>query len=192
MRPGKKSTRPCRPSRNNFHLNAMAKPFKIKKVTVDDPIRAAAVRILLTRLKEFYSHWPSPDQLPAPEELHNLRISGKRLRYSAEMLRDYFSDHLALLIELLKRSQDILGDYQDCVTHRQVFEADLKRLRKRAPAGEEIPLLEKILAEYEAKQQGLFNQYRDVWRGMTLKEFRKTLKTMLSTPWEEAPPVNPD
>ena len=66
----------------------MAKPRKIKKVAPGQPITQSAERILRTRLKEFYSHWAEPADEPTPEQLHNLRISGKRLRYSAEQLRE--------------------------------------------------------------------------------------------------------
>ena len=39
----------------------MAKPLKVTKVSLVDPPDEAAVRIMRTRLKEFYSHWPDPD-----------------------------------------------------------------------------------------------------------------------------------
>ena len=103
----------------------MSKPLKVKKVSAAAPIQRTAVRILRTRLKEFYSHWPDPRVLPTTTQLHNLRISGKRLRYSAEQLRELYDDRLALLIDLLKRSQDLLGEIQDCVTQRAVLEAEL-------------------------------------------------------------------
>ena len=67
----------------------MSKPLKVKKLFPSDSIQTAAVKILRTRIKEFYSHWPAPDRVPTLEQLHDLRISGKRLRYSAEMLRAY-------------------------------------------------------------------------------------------------------
>src|SRR5262245_41886697 len=86
----------------------VAKPLKIKKISPDDRPETAAKRILRTRIKEFYSYWPDPKHLPALEQLHNLRISGKRLRYSAESLRELYPDNLTLMIELLKRSQDLL------------------------------------------------------------------------------------
>src|SRR5262245_48432956 len=102
----------------------MAKPLKVKKISPTDRIDKAAIRILRTRLKEFYSHWPDPNSEPTPEDLHNLRISGKRLRYSAESLRELYPDQLALLIDILKRSQDLLGSYQDCIVQRTIIDED--------------------------------------------------------------------
>src|SRR5262245_47904267 len=100
----------------------MAKPRKVKKVLPADRIDKTAVRILRTRLKEFYSHWADPNREPTPEDLHNLRISGKRLRYSAECLRELYPDQLALMIDLFKRSQDLLGSYQDCIVQRAMID----------------------------------------------------------------------
>jgi CHAD domain-containing protein len=158
----------------------MAKPRKVKKVLPTDRIDRAAVRILRTRLKEFYSHWPDPNRMPTIEELHDMRISGKRLRYSAECLREIYPDQLALLIELLKRSQDLLGDIQDCVVQRTMIEEDLKRLKQRKSNSDHIPVLEGIIAEYDRRHGLLSAQFRQIWRGMTTDEFRGSLKKMIT------------
>ena len=172
----------------------MAKPLKIKKVHPDSPIEAAAVRILGTRLKEFYSHWPDPRRTPDAAQLHNLRISGKRLRYSAEGLRDLYPDRLALLIDLLKRGQDLLGVMQDCETQRSAVEREIATLRRRearhseAPAEApaelmaELSILETLVLEYRQRQALLLEQFREIWFGMTIREFRKGLRAMVSHP----------
>ncbi|MBO0799310.1 MAG: CHAD domain-containing protein [Blastocatellia bacterium] len=158
----------------------MARPLKIKKVLPSDPIDKAAVRILRTRLKEFYSHWPDPGRDPTPEELHNLRISGKRLRYSAECLSELYPDKLALLIEMLKRSQDLLGAYQDCIVQQRMIEEDLERLRVRDGRSKDIPVLEELIAKYEKRRTHLFAQFRRIWLGMSSDEFRHSLKKMIT------------
>jgi CHAD domain-containing protein len=158
----------------------MAKPLKIKKISPDDPMEKAARRILRTRIKEFYSCWPDPDRTPTPEQLHDLRISGKRLRYSAENLRDFYPDRLTLLIDLLKVAQDRLGEIQDCVTQRGMIQASIARMRRRAPRNDEIAALEKLVAEYDRRQSTLFMQFLETWRGMTMDEFRASLNAMVS------------
>lgn len=156
----------------------MAKPRKVKRLAPDQPAAEMAARVLLTRLKEFYSHWPDAAIEPSPLEIHNLRISGKRLRYSAETLRGYYPDRLALLIELLKRGQDLLGEFQDCVTHRAMLSKDLARQRRLGPKSKQIALLEKLLAGLDEQQAVLFAQYREIWCGMLRKEFRECLEAM--------------
>jgi CHAD domain-containing protein len=158
----------------------MAKPHKVKKVLPTDRVDRAAVRILRTRLKEFYSHWPDPNRIPTAEELHDMRISGKRLRYSAECLREFYPDQLTLLIDLLKRSQDLLGDIQDCAVQRTMIEEDLNRLKQRNRNSPHIPVLEEIVAEYDRRHTLLFAQFRQIWRGMTADEFRRSLKKMIT------------
>jgi CHAD domain-containing protein len=157
----------------------MAKPHKIKKLSPGDPPGRAARRILRTRLKEFYSHWPDPEQTPSSDQLHNLRISGKRLRYSAECLREFYPDRLALLVDLLKRSQDLLGEIQDCETQRRAVAAEVARMRRRQPRNREIPPFMRLIAAYEQHQATLLAQFREIWRGMAAPEFRASLKAMV-------------
>jgi CHAD domain-containing protein len=107
-----------------------------------------------------------------------MRISGKRLRYSAESLREFYPDHLALLIDLFKRSQDLLGEIQDCVTQKLMTAEDLMRLRRRNPQSDDIGVLEGIISNYDQRQSLLLTQFRDIWHGMAMKEFRASLKVM--------------
>lgn len=158
----------------------MAKPLKIKKISPTDRPEKAARRILRTRLREFYACWPNPDHAPTPEQLHNLRISGKRLRYSAEVLREFYPDRLALLMTLLKGAQDLLGEVQDCVTQRRLIEAYIARMRRRTPRNDQIAALENIVSEYERRQSKLFIRFQDTWRGMVQEEFRASLNAMVS------------
>jgi CHAD domain-containing protein len=160
----------------------MAKALKVKKVRPETPATKTTTRILLTRLKEFYSHWPDADYEPTSVEVHNLRIAGKRLRYSAETAREFYPDRLALLIELLKRGQDILGEYQDCVTHRTMLSKDLARQRRLAPKGKQIALLERLLAGLDERQTLLYAQFREIWRGMVTKQFQEYLKAAVALP----------
>ncbi len=119
----------------------MAKPLKVRKVSSQDSPEEAAVRILRSRLKEFYSHWPDPDTPATPEIVHNTRISGKRLRYSAESLRLLYRDRLALLVELLRKEQDLMGRFQDAIYQRTAIEMELaRRVRRRASEGEQEAL----------------------------------------------------
>jgi CHAD domain-containing protein len=154
----------------------MARPRKIKRLSPDDPPERAARRILRKRLAEFYSHWPDPDCMPTDQQLHDLRISGKRLRYSAESLREFYPDRLTLLIELLKRAQELLGDIQDCVTQRETVRRSLVRMKNERA----IAALERLNADYDARRDRLFDQFREIWRGMTGPAFRRGLKAMVS------------
>ena len=91
----------------------MAKPHKITGLNPNGSYRENAHIILPQKVQEVYS-WEqfihNPEQR---EELHNMRISVKRLRYTMEFFAinydKQFHDFLATIIEL----QDILGDIHD-------------------------------------------------------------------------------
>lgn len=64
------------------------------------------------------------DDEPADDDLHALRIKGKRLRYAAELAAPTGGKPVRRLIKATKDLQDILGDHQDTV----VAEAEVRRL----------------------------------------------------------------
>jgi CHAD domain-containing protein len=58
---------------------------------------------------------------PADEELHDLRIRGKKLRYAAEMAAQEGGKPVRRLVKATKRLQDVLGEFQDaCVAEQRV------------------------------------------------------------------------
>ncbi|MGH3878681.1 MAG: CHAD domain-containing protein [Actinophytocola sp.] len=61
---------------------------------------------------------------PSDDELHALRIQGKRLRYAAELAAPVGGKPVRRLVNATKQFQDVLGDHQDTV----VAEAELRRL----------------------------------------------------------------
>jgi len=158
----------------------MGKPLKVKKVDPYDPAEDAVVRILRTRLKEFYSHWPDPDTPATPEIVHNTRISGKRLRYSAESIRLLYRDRLALLVELLRKEQDLMGRFQDAISQRTAIETELARRVRRRAGEEEQEALGRLIARYREKEESLYEELALVWRGVSTKKFRVSLKSMIS------------
>jgi CHAD domain-containing protein len=53
---------------------------------------------------------------PPDDDLHALRVRGKRLRYAAEMAAAASKKKIKVLVQTTKEFQDILGDHQDaCV-----------------------------------------------------------------------------
>jgi CHAD domain-containing protein len=173
----------------------MAKAFKIRKVSPDDDSRAAAVRIMRTRLREFFSHWRDPDAAPEAAQLHALRISGKRLRYSAESLREFYPDRLVLLLNLLRQLQDLLGEMQDYETQRAIIESDLARLRKISEKGQqgrvitesEIAAVENLIRDAQLRQEKRLAEFTLLWRGISDRKFRRALKDLISHPLKAVP-----
>jgi len=147
-----------------------------------------------TRLREFFSHWPDPDQTPTAEQLHALRISIKRLRYSAESLGEFYPDRLALLLGLLKQLQDVLGELQDYATQRALIEADLVRHRAKSDqqSGSDEPdpdlaVIESLISDYRRRQEERFARLSLLWRGIVSKKFHGSLKYLISHPVKPSP-----
>ena len=58
---------------------------------------------------------------PPDEQLHRLRILGKRLRYAAELVRPITGKQLRELLRASKELQEVLGEHQDaCVAEQEV------------------------------------------------------------------------
>jgi triphosphatase len=56
-----------------------------------------------------------------PEDFHDLRKKGKRLRYALEPLRGIYGKPAEKMVELLKAVQDDLGDHQDLIVAAEVM-----------------------------------------------------------------------
>lgn len=68
--------------------------------------------------------------------LHQLRITGKKLRYLLEFFReDYPAQEIEVLVKAMKAIQDVLGDYQDCT----VQQARLAAMDRRMAAEGDLP-----------------------------------------------------
>jgi CHAD domain-containing protein len=58
---------------------------------------------------------------PADQDLHDLRIRGKKLRYAAELAAKAGGRPVRKLVKATKRLQDVLGEHQDaCVAEERV------------------------------------------------------------------------
>ncbi|MBE9375672.1 CHAD domain-containing protein [Saccharopolyspora sp. HNM0983] len=79
-----------------------------------------AMRAQLRKVEEQVARLPTD---PADEQLHALRIRGKRIRYTAELARPISGKPVRRLLKKAERFQDVLGAHQDaCVTAHRVRE----------------------------------------------------------------------
>jgi CHAD domain-containing protein len=71
---------------------------------------------------------------PPDDDLHALRIRGKRLRYAAELAVPAGGKPVQRLIKATKELQDVLGDHQDAVVAEQEIRRLLAELDDPAPS----------------------------------------------------------
>ncbi len=90
------------------------KPYRVKGLEPEGPLRPNAARIVQTRLDELRSLvQPALDSSSATAQ-HDLRIAAKRLRYVLEIVEGCFSEEAKAVHEAAKELQRLLGEIHDC------------------------------------------------------------------------------
>lgn len=86
--------------------------------TAPEPELMDLVRAPYRKLRKAVRALPAD---PPDEDLHRLRILGKRLRYAAELVRPITGKQLKELVRASKELQEVLGEHQDaCVAEHEV------------------------------------------------------------------------
>jgi hypothetical protein len=91
----------------------MSRAWPVEGIVPEASLATNARRILAVRIAEFYSYSPIVAIETATEELHNLRIAAKRLRYTLELFRSVFGETGERQIERVKAIQEELGNLHD-------------------------------------------------------------------------------
>ncbi|MBM7772035.1 CHAD domain-containing protein [Actinokineospora baliensis] len=96
---------------------------------------------------------------PPDDDLHELRIHGKRLRYAAEMAEPAARKRIRALVAATKEFQDILGDHQDAVIAEDTIRSLLTDLGDGVPV--DVVFVAGRLVERERARKA---QCRTQWR----------------------------
>jgi triphosphatase len=81
----------------------------------DGPILEVAPDLVRRRYKKVRKDVEALTKDSPPEDFHDLRKKGKRLRYALEPLRGIYGKPADKMVDLLKTVQDDLGDNQDLI-----------------------------------------------------------------------------
>ncbi|MDJ0973832.1 MAG: CHAD domain-containing protein [Planctomycetota bacterium] len=76
---------------------------------------ALAARVLRREAKRYARQIEALADVPTADDLHDVRIAGKRLRYAIEFVSPVLGDEAADAIQRLRLAQDELGAFQDDV-----------------------------------------------------------------------------
>ena len=90
------------------------KARKVKGIERDGPLRENAARIIRVRADELRSFAPAALDPRKVDELHDMRIAAKRLRYVLELTVPVFGDSAEQDAKKAKKLQDLLGEIHDC------------------------------------------------------------------------------
>jgi len=115
---------------------------------------------------------------PTLETLHALRIDFKRLRYLLEFFKGILGRSAVHLIELTVRAQDHLGLLQDATVASTMLR---KYIAEQATlSGTDLAAAAAYLTELQNEIQMRQESFREVFRSITDRSFRRLLARLLS------------
>jgi len=122
------------------------KARKVKGLDSDTPLADNARRIVQTRLDEVHRFVPRALDPARVDELHDMRIAAKRLRYVLEVTAHCFGPYADTARKRTKELQDVIGEIHDCdvLTPRvdellaELRAADAQAIRERAGDADDL------------------------------------------------------
>jgi hypothetical protein len=187
----------------------MAKAWKVTGLRPRMSLRSVARRVLAVRIAEFYSYAPFIHDPERVTELHDMRIAGKRLRYTLEIFRAAYPTGVEEAIEQVKTIQELLGQIHDAdvlavmlrerlaTIAREEEEALLARLD--AEVDEEARLaisrahfgrreddrrlgIAALLGRTVHRRRRRYADYLDLWAQLETRDFRQQLESLTQRP----------
>ena len=171
----------------------MAKALPLYAVSPRESLRSNAPLMLHTRLEELYQFAPFIADPACVEELHNMRIAAKRLRYTMEIFQPCFagkdeSKEFDRLYTQVKNVQEQIGEIHDRDVRGPLLQSFLDN-----HAGERAeirPGLERLIDTQFAERAKLYRTFITYWNKIQKQGFRRQFLQMLveAEPTEETLP----
>ena len=103
----------------------MSRAWPVNNLDPDAPVTVNARKVLAVRIAEFYSYEPAIAEPAWSHELHDMRISAKRLRYTLELFAPQFGSSGKLQTDRIKQVQEALGVLHDRDVEIEMVGAEL-------------------------------------------------------------------
>ena len=178
----------------------MAKAHKIRGVKPLGSYRENARIILPQKIEEVYTWEPFIRDAARREELHNMRISIKRLRYTMELFRivyelpkecskgavaaddKRFAEFLAVIVDL----QEILGDIHDCDVVLQVLADYTHQSASDAAASPSLSAtrkdgIDRLVDQTRETRKADYEKFLEKWEHLSTIDFKRKLLSFLVT-----------
>lgn len=155
----------------------MAKGVPIYKLTQTDKKMRASASVLLVRLSEMMEWAESVHDPARVEELHNMRIAAKRLRYTLEVFAPALGDEANSVLETVAALQEQLGLIHDCdvlvplLTATMEKEAEVER-KKSLKKGATLPPylaaegLSALIARKKEERETRYADFIKTWEAL--------------------------
>jgi CHAD domain-containing protein len=152
--------------------------------------REAAPVALAARHAALYEFEPYAHREDAVEELHEMRIAAKWLRYTMELFAPAYADGLKRSLNRVKRIQELLGDLHDSDVRLELLRAmtaapldyrGLEAIRRLRPEPVEAAV-RLFLAREERERQGCYRAFYKEWKRLEERGFRERCLERLLRP----------
>ena len=170
----------------------MAKACKITGVAPLGSYYENARIILPQRLEEVYTWEPFIQDETRREELHNMRISIRRLRYTMELFRvayqngsqqsavSIYTEFLAMVVDL----QEILGDIHDADVVLEVLADYASQLRNHERQIVVLPGIVRLIDRTEKTRKADYETFLEKWDQLSAAGFKQKLLSLFSATCE--------
>lgn len=142
-------------------------------------IQEAAAEMVDRRLKKVLKCGRAVTKHSPPEELHAVRIQGKRLRYLLEFFQPFYGKRFKSLIRRTKAIQDVLGDHQDACVASQRLQAYADSLSQTEDDRQLRDALNCLIASQNVHAKHERKTFPAVWAKFDQPKLRKQLRKLL-------------
>ena len=176
------------------------KARKVNGLDPAGPLEDNLRRIVAVRLEELRSFAPDGAAPSSADDLHDMRIAAKRLRYVLEMGEPVLGAPARTGAKQVRKIQDLLGEIHDCDEGVPRVEAHLERLRgedavamagaagrgakdldpaaiRDAPHRREYAGLQSYVAYLQARRDVLYAEFVRYWRGLERGSFADRIES---------------
>jgi hypothetical protein len=178
------------------------KARKVKGLDPDGPLVANMQRVIEVRIDELFGFIPAALDPAHVEELHDMRIAAKRLRYLLELSQPLFGQPARKVAKAVKDLQDLLGEIHDCDELMPLVDGHVAEMRaadaatvvaaaapgaddldpalvKEAPNRSRYRGLELLMVHARARRDLLHARFVKEWGELEERGFREELEAAL-------------
>lgn len=157
----------------------MAKALPLHAVNPQASLLSNAPLMLHVRLEELYEFAPYIADPARVDELHNMRIAAKRLRYTMEIFQPCFpGKDFSKLYEQVKSVQEQIGEIHDRDVRGPLLQAFLDvhgKHRAEVRVG-----LERLVATQQSERAHRYQLFVTYWSKLARQGFKRNFLQMLA------------
>lgn len=169
----------------NWAESIIASPNSVEENSIK--LFQTAYSQIQTRLDEFLFFEVfifDPERI---NELHQMRIAAKHLRYALEIFSDFYSSKTDFALDIARKTQQILGEIHDADVWSMYLPRFLNREQARvnhfygyiSPFNRLKPGIEFLLENRKTERERLYNQFLQEWKKWKMKETWLNLRKII-------------